>query len=614
MTQPTWEGPIPTSGRQRRGVLAPVLGLIALGVCGLVVLGLVASSVGVGGVVVGALCALVPVALVVACFLWIDRWEPEPPRLLLLAFLWGACFAALSALVINSSAALVADEVLGRGSGDIVGAVAVAPIVEEAVKGVFLVGLLIFRRREFDGIVDGIVYAGLVAAGFAFTENILYFGRAFTEEGPVGQAGGVFAVLVMRGLLSPFAHPLFTAMTGIGAGIASNSRNPLVRIIAVLIGYSLAVTLHALWNGSASLQGGAAFIGVYAFIMVPLFLAMIAVVVWQRKREQRIVIEQLPGFAQAGWIAPSEITLLSSLAGRRGWRSAVRRRSGKQVAKAVNDYQAAVTDLAFLRSRMSRGSVGGETGVFWHHQALGELSRARNRAIGHPEALTMALRHHTPSAWTPPPPGPPPSPTPGGPPPGSGPGPGVPPPHLPPRPGAGPPGTPPGRFDPGPGRPPGPPMGRDPYPGRPDAPPPGGRPGPQGQPGWPDNLRAQPNPPHPDARPGSGHRGSGPAGSGPPGSGSANSGPAGSGFRGSGFRGSGLPGSASPGSGYRESEPAGSVPPGPQPPGPGPSGPGSLRPGPSGSGGSPGPASPGPASPGSRPPGSGASGSGPFGR
>ena len=120
--------------------------------------------------------------------------------------------------MINSSAALVADEVLGRGSGDVLGAVAVAPIVEEAVKGVFLVGLLVFRRREFDGIVDGIVYAGLVAAGFAFTENILYLGRAFAEDGPVGQAGGVFAVLVLRGVLSPFAHPLFTAMTGIGAG------------------------------------------------------------------------------------------------------------------------------------------------------------------------------------------------------------------------------------------------------------------------------------------------------------------------------------------------------------------------------------------------------------
>jgi hypothetical protein len=167
--------------------------------------------------------------------------------------------------------------------------------------------------------------------------------------------------------------------------------------------------LHALWNGSASVGDGSVFLGVYAFIMVPLFLAMIAIVVWQRRREQRIVVEQLPGFAKAGWIAPSEITLLGSIAGRRGWRAAVRRRSGKKVAKAVTDYQAAVTDLAFLRARMARGSIG-ETGQFWHEEALGQLARSRIEAVGHPEALTMALRHHSPSSWTPPPPGPPPAP------------------------------------------------------------------------------------------------------------------------------------------------------------------------------------------------------------
>jgi len=78
---------LPTQKRQRRGVLGPVIGLVFLGICGLVVIGLVGSSVGVGGVVVGALCALLPVGPVVATFLWVDRWEPEPPRLLLLAFL-----------------------------------------------------------------------------------------------------------------------------------------------------------------------------------------------------------------------------------------------------------------------------------------------------------------------------------------------------------------------------------------------------------------------------------------------------------------------------------------------------------------------------------------------
>jgi hypothetical protein len=197
-------------------------------------------------------------------------------------------------------------------------------------------------------------------------------------------------------------------MTGIGAGIAARSRSLAVALVTVPVGYLLAVILHALWNASASLFGGTVFFMVYGFIMVPMFLAVAGVVVWQRRREQRIVIEQLPGFAQAGWIAPSEVPLLSSLAGRRGWRAAVRRGSGRQVEKAVSQYQDAVTELAFLRSRMARGSVG-DSGAYWHAEALDKLRRARARAVGHPEALTVAMRHRGQQNWTPPPPGPPPA-------------------------------------------------------------------------------------------------------------------------------------------------------------------------------------------------------------
>jgi RsiW-degrading membrane proteinase PrsW (M82 family) len=391
---------------RRRGVLAPVVGLVLLGICGLVVLGIVGSSVGPGGVIVGALCALLPVGPVVATFLWVDRWEPEPPRMLLYAFLWGACFAALSALLINSSAALAADQLLGRGSGDVLGAVVIAPVVEEAVKGLFLVGLLIWRRREFDGVVDGIVYAGLTAAGFAFTENILYIGRAFAEGGIEAQGGGVLAVVLLRGLFSPFAHPLFTVMTGIGAGIAASNRAPVVRVLAVLAGYLVAVVLHSMWNGAATLYGGGVFLGVYAFVMVPLFVAMIVVIVWQRRREARTVADQLPGFAEAGWIAWSEVPLLGNLARRRGWRAAVRRRAGSHAAKAVADYQAAVTELAFLRSRISRGAVRDDAHRR-HDEMLHTLETARARAVGMPDALTATWGNRPPPpGWQPPAPGP----------------------------------------------------------------------------------------------------------------------------------------------------------------------------------------------------------------
>jgi RsiW-degrading membrane proteinase PrsW (M82 family) len=245
-------------------VLLPVVVLVVLGICGLTVLGVVAGIIGTAGVLVGAVCALLPVGPVVAAFLWVDRWEPEPPRLLLLAFGWGACVAALTALLVNTSAVSLLENVLGTGTGALAGPALVGPVVEEAVKGAFLVGLLVLHSREFDGVVDGVVYAGIVAAGFAFTENILYFGQAFVTEGLEGAGGGVLATLLLRGVLSPFAHPFYTAMIGIGAGLAAGSRSPGFRVVAVVVGYLVAVGLHALWNGAAVLFGGLAFFGVYA--------------------------------------------------------------------------------------------------------------------------------------------------------------------------------------------------------------------------------------------------------------------------------------------------------------------------------------------------------------
>ncbi|HEY0641400.1 MAG TPA: PrsW family intramembrane metalloprotease, partial [Pseudonocardiaceae bacterium] len=340
-------------------MLWTVLGAVAMGICGLVVLGLVGAQVGVAGVLVGAVSALVPVAVVVGAFLWVDRWEPEPPGLMLAAFGWGACVATLSALIINSTASMAANAMLGEGSGDTVAAVVSAPLVEEAMKAAFLFLLVWFRRREFDGLIDGIVYAGMVAAGFAFTENILYFGKAFAEAGlAAGADGGVLMVFILRGLLSPFAHPLFTAAAGIGLGIAVSTRSRALRVAAPILGYLGSVFLHALWNGAATLGGGMGFLTVYGLIMVPLFFGAVGLVVWQRRREQRAVRDQLPVFAGAGWIAPSEMSLLASLTGRRGWRRAVKQQTGGDAARAVAEYQATVTELALLRARMARGTAG----------------------------------------------------------------------------------------------------------------------------------------------------------------------------------------------------------------------------------------------------------------
>ncbi len=388
-------------------MLLPVVGLVALALPGLLVLGIVSTNIGFTAVIVGAFAAVVPVVVVVAAILWVDRWEPEPSRLLLTAFLWGASVAVLGAVLVNDTAAELGDLILGEGGGQFVGAVISAPIAEEFFKGVFLLGLLWFRRQEFDGLVDGLVYAALVAAGFAFTENVLYFGRAFATGGLAGEGGGVIVVFIGRGLLTPFAHPLFTSLIGLGVGLAAISSNPATKIIAPLGGYLGAVMLHALWNASA---GFGLLLVVYPLVMVPLFAVLVMVVVWQRRREQRVVASQLPGFASAGWIAASEVGLLASLAGRRDWRAAVRQRAGDAAADAVRDYQTAVTELAFLRHRMARGAVGPDAGR-WHHEVLTALMEARARAVNAPNALGSAWRSPPPEwaappAVLPPPPGP----------------------------------------------------------------------------------------------------------------------------------------------------------------------------------------------------------------
>lgn len=373
-------------------MLAPVIGLIALGLAALVLLGLGVGKVGPLGVAVGAAAALLPVGPVVAAFLWVDRWEPEPARLLWLAFLWGACGATICALVINSTAEALGDLAFGHGGGNTVAATISAPIAEEAAKGIFLVGLLARRRQEFDGLVDGIVYAGFVAAGFAFTENIEYFGRAFVTYGFGSATSGVVAAFILRGVLAPFTHPLFTAMTGIGIGVAARTKSSRVRVFAPLAGYLGAVLLHSLWNSSATLGGADTFLVVYFLVILPILGAMVWLVVWQRRREQRVVTAQLPNMAAQGWIAESEISLLSSLTGRRGWRAAVRKRAGSDAARAVHSYQTAATELAFLRDAEEHGTAGADAAARQRH-LLETMLTARRAAVNAPDAL-KATRHH----------------------------------------------------------------------------------------------------------------------------------------------------------------------------------------------------------------------------
>jgi protease PrsW len=367
----------------RRLLLAGFLAVV-MSLCGLLLLAAFTSTTGTMGFLIGLCLAALPLPVVIGAFRWLDRYEPEPRGLLLFAFFWGATVAALAAALLNTASAMAIARTGGGTEGLATTAVLVAPWVEEAAKGAAVLLVLVFRRAEFDGVVDGIVLAGLAGVGFAFTENILYFGRAFLAgDEELGVSGGIFAVgitFVLRGVLSPFAHPLFTAMTGIGLGLAARGISPATRWLAPVGGYLAAVLLHATWNW-ASLSGLSGFFTGYVVVMVPAFAATIAVATWSRRREGATLIRHLPAYVAAGWLAPEDVPMLASVPRRRQAVRWVQGRYGDEGGRALRRFQHSATELAFLRDRLDRGHPVPDF-PRRERELLDEMSRNRAAASG----------------------------------------------------------------------------------------------------------------------------------------------------------------------------------------------------------------------------------------
>jgi RsiW-degrading membrane proteinase PrsW (M82 family) len=332
--------------------------LLTIGIAGTVfliflwvLLGLLGQQLETQVIVVSALMAVIPVFVVVPTFLWVDRFEAEPLRYLVFAFLWGALVSVVVAFVLNTAGMLVllqADWIDPMETG----AVYLAPITEETLKGLGILLVFLARRREFDGIVDGVVYAGLIGAGFAFSENVLYLGNAYTEFG----SEGLTATFIVRGLMGPFAHSLFTVCIGVGIGIAVSSRRPGVRVAAVLIGWVCAMLLHGIWNFSA-LAGQEGFFEAYLTFQVPLFLAFVGFLVWLRRREGQLIGQFLSAYADAGWLTYGEVSMLSHLATRREARAWARHHGGLPAKRSMTAFQDSASELALLRSRIVHGTA-----------------------------------------------------------------------------------------------------------------------------------------------------------------------------------------------------------------------------------------------------------------
>ena len=336
--------------RQRGRVLLIVLfALIAVvGVGGGVVISLSAGDPAGAGLSV--IYAFIPLPLLWLAYWWLDRYEPEPRRYKFAAFVWGGVVAVAIALALQlwiQAQWDLSDETMASF---------VAPATEEPAKCAFLLLTFLRARRVIDGFLDGLIYAGLVGIGFAFIENIGYYAASYLGSPDIKVAGaaGATATFIVRGIFSPFAHPLFTSAFGIAIALALTRRSRVAKGVIVTLGLAVSIGLHGLWNGSLSFGGGAGFVAVYlALAAVLVLVALLAIVV--RVRQVRVLEQSLSYVSDRGWIHPAEIPYLSRFKYRKDARRYAKRNHGRVAGRIVRRYQRLATEMAFLHHAVMKG-------------------------------------------------------------------------------------------------------------------------------------------------------------------------------------------------------------------------------------------------------------------
>lgn len=322
---------------------------------------------------------VVPMAGYALLLWWFDRFEKEPLALLLAAFLWGAVPAVVFSLIAELALGIPVSRLVRPATASLVEAALIAPLAEEVFKGAALVLLFLFFRREIDGLIDGILYGGLVGFGFAAVENTFYFAAGLMESG-----FGLFAALALfRAFLFGLNHALFTGLLGFGMAWGYTASNTFVKVGAPALGLLAAVLSHGVHNASVTL--GSEFAWPCLFALASDWggvLILLAVIVWCSLREQRWIDECLDEEVEQGTLTQADYKVISSYTARLVARAQTLLRGDVDRWWMMGRFHRLATELAFKKHRLSR---------FPHDEETWEDVESLRKQVGH-LGTQLALR------------------------------------------------------------------------------------------------------------------------------------------------------------------------------------------------------------------------------
>ncbi len=287
--------------------------------------------------------AVIPTVAYVLILWWLDRYEKEPRHLLWISFVWGAVPAVILSLV--------AERFLGgplgalsESAAELMSTSLVAPLVEEIAKGLAVLILFLFLRREFDNVLDGIIYGATVGFGFAMTENAFYFMRSLGSQGTQGLTLTVF----MRTFVFGLNHALFSSVFGAALGYARNARNGCLAWVVAPLGLLGAMILHAVHNLFATLADVTCFsLLVSAFSDWGGVLVIFAVMVLAWQQEKRWITTHLQAEVASGLLTQEQLDIVSSYRRRLAAQWQAWSRGGRREARQVGRLAQLATELAF---------------------------------------------------------------------------------------------------------------------------------------------------------------------------------------------------------------------------------------------------------------------------
>ena len=297
--------------------------------------------------------ALVPTLFYILLLWWLDRYEKEPVSLLALAFIWGAVPSIVFSLIFEVLAdfplqALDAGAIGSTPTTQFLSVAVVGPFIEEAFKSLIVFTLFLAFRREFDGVLDGIIYGAVVGLGFAFVENVLY-GFSALEGG----WGNVLILALLRGVVFGLNHSLFTGVFGAALGYVRYAKGTR-RVTVPILGFLGAWLLHGVHNGLNSFSDDVGCLGLFASMVVDwtFILLIIVVAALVVRRERRWIEQQLLEEVQVGRLTPAEYHMLTSSLRRFAARWRALGAAGLRGYHWLGRLQGLATELAFRKHQV----------------------------------------------------------------------------------------------------------------------------------------------------------------------------------------------------------------------------------------------------------------------